>query len=136
MRPLRHVAALDRQFYRFGSAIIFFNAPYFKKRVLEILAEGSDVVWFIVDGSTINLVDSTGAQMIEALAAELAAGGVRLGFANCRSEIRVTFERTGVLARIGADFMFSSLKSAVNAFLVSQPSDAARASMSGSESRA
>jgi high affinity sulfate transporter 1 len=122
--------------YRFGSAIVFFNSPYFKKRVLEIVTGQSDIRWFVVDGSTINLVDSTGAQMIEALAAELTAGGVRLGFANCRSEIRATFERTGVLARIGPDFVFPTLKSAVNAFLVSQPGDSAQKSMVGSESKA
>jgi high affinity sulfate transporter 1 len=121
--------------YRFGSAIVFFNAPYFKKRVLEIVAGRSDIRWFIVDGSTINLVDSTGAQMLEALAAELAARGVCLGFANCRSEIRATFERSDVLARMGSDFVFPTLKSAVNAFLISEPRDAAPESMVGSESK-
>jgi len=106
--------------YRFGSAIVFFNASYFKKRVLEIVSGRSDIRWFIVDGSTINLVDSTSAEMLEALARELALRGIRFGLANCRSEIRATFERSGVLAQIGADFMFPTLKSAVRAFLVSQ----------------
>jgi hypothetical protein len=73
--------------------------------------------------------------MMDALVAELAARGIRLGFANCRSEIRATLERTGVLARIGAEFVFPSLKSAVNAFLVSQSGDAARQGLVGTESR-
>jgi high affinity sulfate transporter 1 len=111
------VTHLGLVLYRFGSAIVFFNAPYFKKRVLQILAGGNEIRWFIVDGSTINLVDSTAAEMLEALASELSLRGVRFGLANFRSEVRATLERTGVLARIGADFIFPTLKSAVNTFL-------------------
>ena len=103
--------------YRFGSAIVFFNASYFKKRVLEILRVRGDIRWFIVDGSTINLVDSTAAEMLEALASELSLRGVHLGLANFRSEARATLERTGVLAQTGADFVFPTLKSAADAFL-------------------
>ena len=103
--------------YRFGSAIVFFNASYFKKRVLEILRVRGDIRWFIVDGSTINLVDSTAAEMLEALASELSLRGVHLGLANFRNEARATLERTGVLAQTGADFVFPTLKSAADAFL-------------------
>jgi high affinity sulfate transporter 1 len=121
--------------YRFSAAIVFFNAPYFKKRVLEILAERGDIRWFIVDGSTINFVDSTSGEMLEALAGELALRGIRFGLANFRSGIRATLERTGTLARIGADFVFPSLKSAINAFLASQPGDDARKDGVGSKSK-
>jgi MFS superfamily sulfate permease-like transporter len=50
----------DLVLYRFGEALVFFNAPYFKKRVLEMAATHPGIKWFIVDGSTINSVDSTG----------------------------------------------------------------------------
>ena len=40
--------------YRFGAGIVFFNAGYFKKRVMELVASHPDVEWLIVDGSTIN----------------------------------------------------------------------------------
>ena len=48
----------DLVLYRFGAALVFFNAPYFKKRVLEMAASHPGIKWFIVDGSTINSVDS------------------------------------------------------------------------------
>lgn len=112
--------------YRFSSAIVFFNASYFKKRVLEILAERGDIRWFIVDGSTINFVDSTAAEMLETLARELSLRGVRFGLANFRSGIRATLERSGTLMSIGGDFVFATLKSAINAFLASQPEDTTR----------
>jgi high affinity sulfate transporter 1 len=103
--------------YRFGAGIIFFNAGYFKKRVVELVACHADIEWIIMDGSTINIVDITGAEMLESLAEELAARGVRFGLANARHEVRNVLENAGVLERIGSDFIFSTLNTASDAFL-------------------
>lgn len=107
--------------YRFPSALVFFNAPYFKKRVLDIVDSRPDIKWFIVDGSPVNAVDSTGAETLEALTEDLAARGVRLGIANFRSEPRAMLRRAGVLELIGADFIFPTLKSAFNSFRATRP---------------
>jgi high affinity sulfate transporter 1 len=101
--------------YRFGAALVFFNAPYFKKRVLEMAATHPGIKWFIVDGGTINSIDSTGAAMLEALSEDLGARGIRLGFANIRTEVRTLLERSGVQAALGDGALFPTLKSAVDA---------------------
>jgi MFS superfamily sulfate permease-like transporter len=103
--------------YRFGAGIMFFNAGYFKKRVVELVTSTADIEWIIVDGSTINLVDITGAEMLESLAGELAARGVRFGLANARREVRNVLENAGALERIGSDSIFSTLNTASDAFL-------------------
>ena len=103
--------------YRFGAGIIFFNAGYFKKRVVELVASHADIEWIIVDGSTINLVDITGAEMLESLVEELATRGVRFGLANVRREVRNVLENAGALERIGSDFIFPTLNTASDAFL-------------------
>jgi high affinity sulfate transporter 1 len=102
--------------YRFGASIVFFNAGYFKKRVTELIGAHPDVKWLILDGSTINLVDVTGAEMLDSLTQELSANGVRFGLANVRREVRTILERAGVLKRIGADWVFETLNSASDAF--------------------
>jgi anti-anti-sigma regulatory factor len=102
--------------YRFGASIVFFNAAYFKKRVMDLVGAHPEVEWFILDGSTINLVDITGAEMLEALIPALAAKGIRFGLANARHEVRTILERAGVLKQIGQDFMFQTLNSASDAF--------------------
>ncbi|MGH8580183.1 MAG: STAS domain-containing protein [Gammaproteobacteria bacterium] len=107
--------------YRFRAALVFFNAPYFKKRVLEIVNSHPDIEWFIVDGSPVNTVDSTGAEVLEALALELTARGVKFGIANFRTETRAMLERTGALAQIGADCVFPTLKSAIKVFHATRP---------------
>jgi MFS superfamily sulfate permease-like transporter len=103
--------------YRFGAAIVFFNAGHFKKRVKELIAGHRGIEWFILDGSTINVVDVTGAEMLESLAGELSSSGVRFGLANVQHEVRNYLERAGVLERIGAEFMFPTLNTASEAFL-------------------
>jgi MFS superfamily sulfate permease-like transporter len=99
--------------YRFESALVFYNAPYFKKRVLEVAASRPGIKWFVVDGGPINIIDSTGAAMLEALAGDLRARGIRLGFANLRTEVRALLERSGVKAALGEGALFPTLKSAV-----------------------
>jgi sulfate permease, SulP family len=105
----------DLVLYRFGAALVFFNAPYFKKRVLEMAVSHPGIKWLIVDGGPINSVDSTGAAMLEALSEDLSTRGIRLGFANLRTEVRALLERSGVLAALGDGALFPTLKSAVDA---------------------
>jgi high affinity sulfate transporter 1 len=105
----------DLVLYRFGAALVFFNAPYFKKRVLEMAVSHPDIQWLVVDGGPINSVDSTGAAMLEALTEDLSTRGIRLGFANLRTEVRALLERSGVLAALGDGALFPTLKSAVDA---------------------
>lgn len=107
--------------YRFGAAIVFFNAAYFKRRVLELAAAQPGLKWLVIDGSTVNTIDSTGADTVQMLAGELARQGIRLGLAGFRSETRGMLERAGALAAIGTDSIYPTLKAAMNAYLEVQP---------------
>lgn len=106
--------------YRFGAGIVFYNAAYLKLRVLDLAAAHPDLKWVIVDGSTVNTIDSTGADTIAALSRELARQGMRLGLAAFRTELRSMLERSGAMAAIGADSVYPTLKSAMNDFLAVQ----------------
>jgi high affinity sulfate transporter 1 len=102
--------------YRVSSAILFFNAGYVKKRMIELAETNRDARWIVLDGGPINLVDVTGADTLESLAGELTARGIRLGLANTRRGVREMLDRAGVLERIGADAVFPSLDAAADAF--------------------
>jgi MFS superfamily sulfate permease-like transporter len=102
--------------YRFGSAIVFFNAPYFKKRALQLASAAPGTRWLVVDGGPVNTIDATGASTIDELAGELRQRGIRLGFANLRTEVRATLERAGVEEQVGEDAFFATLNSARRAF--------------------
>jgi MFS superfamily sulfate permease-like transporter len=106
--------------YRFDAAIVFYNASYFKKRVLAFAAAQPDLKWLVVDGSTVNTIDSTGAETVEALARDLARQGIRFGLAGFRTETVSMLQRAGAMAAIGTESVFPTLKFAMNAFLASQ----------------
>jgi MFS superfamily sulfate permease-like transporter len=106
--------------YRFGAGIVFYNASYLKKRVLDLATTQPDLKWVVIDGSTINTIDSTGAETLEALARDLARRDVRLKLAGFRTETRSMLERSGAMAMIGADSVYPTLKSASGAFLAVQ----------------
>jgi MFS superfamily sulfate permease-like transporter len=103
--------------YRFGAGIVFFNAGYFKRRVLEIVASHPGTEWLILDGSTVTLLDLTGTEMLDTLTGELAARGVHLGLANVHRDVRARLDRAGVLDHIGTASVFPTLNSATDAFL-------------------
>jgi len=85
--------------------------------VLELVAAHPDLEWFVVDGSTINILDVTTVEMLETLAAELAARGIRLILAGLHPDVRHKLERAGTLERIGTASVFDTLNSATDAFL-------------------
>lgn len=101
--------------YRFGASIVFFNAGYFKKRVIELAETHRDARWILLEGGPINHVDVTGADALEALIGELEGRGIRLGLANARRGVREMLQRAGVLERIGVDAVFPALDAAADA---------------------
>ena len=102
--------------YRFGAAIVFYNASYLKKRILELAAAQSGLKVVIIDGNTVNSIDTSGAEILQDLARELDRQGIRLGLAGFRTEARNFLHRAGAMSTIGADNVYPTLKSAMKAF--------------------
>jgi high affinity sulfate transporter 1 len=102
--------------YRFNASVIFYNAAYFKRRVLAVVAGSPGVRWLVVDGAPIVHLDSTGADTIAALADELAARGIRLVFGDAHARVRRMLERSGALEHLGPDSVLPTLRSVVEAY--------------------
>ena len=75
--------------FRFNSAIVFFNAPYFKQAALQAVnAAGPGLRWLVIDLMTITSTDVTGRHTVLELEHELAARGITLVLAGRQTEIR------------------------------------------------
>ena len=72
--------------------------------------------WFVLDASAIVQVDSTGAAMLEEIAADFAGRGISLGIAELHTEPKALLERAGLLQRIGPAMIFEDLEDALRAF--------------------
>jgi anti-anti-sigma factor len=96
--------------------VIFYNAPYFRRRVLIVAAANPDARCLILDAAPIVHLDSTGADAIASLTDDLAARGMRLVIAGPHPQVRQMLERSGALERLGADAVFPTLRAAVEAY--------------------
>jgi MFS superfamily sulfate permease-like transporter len=109
--------------YRFDSNIVFYNADYFKSRVLAVVAaQKPPVRWVVIDASPINLVDVTGMRKVDELREELARAGVTLAIVRMKRQLERFFEPEFVAARRAASEVqhFDSVKLAINAFIADQ----------------
>ena len=69
-----------------------------------------------MDYETIDLVDTTAAEVLVKLQAELAGENIRLCLARVRDSVREMLRRMGVEAAIGADHIYDSITQGVQAF--------------------
>ena len=104
--------------YRFTASLIFYNANYFKRRVLAAVDGDPGAKWLILDGSSIIHLDSTGADTLVTLAEELSLRGTRLAIAAPHPQVRRMLESSGALEHLGPDAVIRSLRSAVEALEV------------------
>jgi high affinity sulfate transporter 1 len=101
--------------YRFESALVFYNAPFFKQRAL-LAASAPGTKWLVLDASSIPAIDATGAEMVEELRTELAQRGVDLALATARHKVRNMLGRAGTLAHLGPERVHPTIKGAVRAY--------------------
>jgi high affinity sulfate transporter 1 len=117
--------------YRFEAPLLFFNAEYFKARVLA-LVDGAELRprWFVLSAEAISQLDSTGAMAIAELHGELQARGVRLVIARPKLYMRKYGKPLGVGEKIGKENIFLSIRAAVAA-IQQRDADAADSGQAG-----
>ena len=114
--------------YRFDAGLVFFNADYFKSRVLRVIAESpTPVRWFLLDAGAINFIDITAVQKLEELHQELASRGIVMCIARPKRLMRGTLELGGLVEEIGRDRIFVTVKSAVRAYRLEKAAQRAAA---------
>ena len=101
--------------YRFAASVIFYNAAYFRRRLLAFVDATPGVATVILDAAPIVHLDSTGADTIADLADRTRARGVRLVIAGALPQVQQMLDRSGTAERLGPGRSFASLRAAVAA---------------------
>ena len=102
--------------YRFDSSLLFFNSDYFANRVRQVIREAPEKpAWFVLDAEAIPILDTTGADVLESLRADLLKQGTILTIARSKGWFRLMLDRTGLADQIGRDHLFTSVRAAVKA---------------------
>ncbi|MDR1304112.1 MAG: SulP family inorganic anion transporter [Verrucomicrobiales bacterium] len=83
--------------YRFESPLTFFNADYFRQRVLQLVARARGPVrWVLLDAVSITDSDITGMLAVKRLEGELRAKNIRLTVAGREAEFREWLDARGL----------------------------------------
>jgi high affinity sulfate transporter 1 len=104
--------------YRWDAPLFFANADTFRGRIIDVVdAAKVPVKWVVVAAEPITDVDTTAAEMIEELDAELMKRGAELAFAELKDPVKDRLGRYGLHAKIGRHFFFPTIGVAVKEFL-------------------
>lgn len=104
--------------YRFDAPLFFANAHLFGEKVRHLVSEAEPPArWVIVAAEPITDIDTTAADMLEELAAELKVAGVGLAFAELKDPVKDHLERYGLMDRLGLEHVFPTVGVAVKAYV-------------------
>lgn len=100
---------------RFNSPLVFFNASYFKRSVLDtVAATGTKLRWVLFDTLPVTSHDFTGRHTMGEVERELATRGIRVAFAGRQTEITAWLRTKGSDGRHPASVLaFPTLQRAV-----------------------
>jgi MFS superfamily sulfate permease-like transporter len=104
--------------FRFDSSLFFASANHFSEALQARIAEAAEPIrQVLVDAETINLLDSTAAEMLLELQANLDKKGITLTFARVHDRVKDRMALTGVVDEVGADRFFDTLLEGTEAFV-------------------
>ena len=103
--------------YRFDAPLVFANAAFFTERLEELVTNaGTGLKCVIFDAEAISDFDSTAAEALENLDANLERLGVELWIARANKPLRDLLLVTGLTKRLGKDNIYVSVRAAVTAY--------------------
>ncbi|HEY5420593.1 MAG TPA: STAS domain-containing protein, partial [Marmoricola sp.] len=103
--------------YRFDAPLLFANARTFRNQVRRLEAIKPRPVWIIIAAEPITDIDTTAADMLEDLHADLAHRGTRLAFAELKDAVRHKLE-SHELPALSDDRFYPTIRTAVEAYAV------------------
>ncbi|SNY53074.1 SulP family inorganic anion transporter [Paractinoplanes atraurantiacus] len=102
--------------FRFDAPLIFANARSFREEIRHIANADPAPKWIVVAAEPITDVDTTAADMLEELDAELDAEGVALVFAEMKHPVRAKLDRYKLTGKIEEEHFFPTVEDAVAAY--------------------
>jgi sulfate permease, SulP family len=103
--------------YRYDSPLFFANANDFHRCALAAVDDApTPVRWLLLNAEANVEIDITAIDALDTLREELEARGVVLALARVKQDLRDDLEAAGFLERLGADRVFYTLPTAVEAF--------------------
>ncbi|MEN8187965.1 MAG: solute carrier family 26 protein [Bacteroidota bacterium] len=102
---------------RFDAQLYFANTTYFKDTLLELVKEkGEKLRLLIIDGESINALDSSAIYALEEIHNKLTGQGISIAFTGLKGPVRDTLAKSGLMKKIRFDHCFMSIQEAVDCY--------------------
>jgi high affinity sulfate transporter 1 len=103
--------------FRFDSNLFFANASHFYNLLQSFIEQAATPVSrVLIDAEGINVIDTTGTEMLLELQKDLSRKGISLTFARVHDTVKDRMKTTGVVELIGRDHFFETLEEGVDNF--------------------
>jgi len=105
--------------YRFDAPLVFPNVAFFSERINELVVEaGPGLNCVIFDAEAVSDFDSTAAEALETLDADLERREIELWIARANAPLRDLLQVTDLTTKIGEENIHPSVRAAVEAYRV------------------
>ncbi len=102
--------------YRFDAPLVFANTSYFSQRLNELVAAEAGLRCVILDAEAISDFDSTAAETLENLTADLARLDIELWIARANEPLREMLQASGLTEQLGEENIYLTVRAAVDAY--------------------
>jgi SulP family sulfate permease len=103
--------------YRFDAQLFFANINYFKDKLYDYESrKGDKLKVLIIDGESINNIDSTALHALEEIQEDFNSRGIDIFFTGIKGPLRDKMIRSGFMNKVKEDHFFMSIQEAVNAY--------------------
>ncbi|MGU9839909.1 SulP family inorganic anion transporter [Pseudomonas salmasensis] len=102
--------------YRFDDAILFFNADYFKMRLLEAVQHEEQPRAVLFDAEAVSSIDVSGIAALREVCDTLKARGIYFGIARARGSFLRMLIRSGLAREMEGERLFGSVRSGIRAY--------------------
>ena len=107
--------------YRFDAPLFFANARTFREEIRRLASSSPKPRWIVIAAEPITDVDTTAADVLSSLDAELSNQGITLVLAELKDPVRMKLERYELERSPGPDRIFPTIDAAVSAYVGLQP---------------
>lgn len=104
--------------YRFDDAVLFFNADYFKMRLLEAVQREPDPQAVLFDAEAVTSIDVSGIAALREVRDTLKAKGVHFAIARARGTFLRMLVRSGIAREMEDRLLFGSVRAGIRAYRV------------------
>lgn len=104
--------------YRFDDAILFFNADYFKMRLLEAVQRELEPRAVLFDAEAVTSIDVSGIAALREVRETLQARGIHFAIARARGRFLRMLVRSGMAREMEQQLLFGSVRAGIRAYRV------------------